>query len=645
MDPRRPARQHPAARDHRPRSDRRPHHRPEPYSADFADRVAFFDADPPAGQQPDRFSYTGDRTEFLGRNGSPHDPAGLRHERLSGRLGPALDPCTAIQVPVELDAINELDVVFRLGVGANLDDARDVAGRSRGTATAQRALEAVRNHWRRTLDTVHVETPEPAIDAMANGWLLYQTIACRYLARSGYYQSGGAFGFRDQLQDTMAMLHAEPDLAREHLLLCASRQFLDGDVQHWWHPPTGRGVRTRCSDDYLWLPFAAARYVDVTGDHTVLDETVSYLDGRQLNADEESYFDLPGRADVDETLYQHCGRALRRGMRLLGERGLPLMGSGDWNDGMNRVGKAGRGESVWLGFFLFDTLVRFEALARRRSDDRLAQECRNAATQLQVNLDLHAWDGGWYRRAWFDDGTLLGSAGNTACAIDSIAQSWSVLSGAADPQRAATAMAALDKHLVRRDAGLIQLLDPPFDTTAHDPGYIRGYVPGVRENGGQYTHAAVWAIMAFARLGHADTAWDLLRMINPVEHGRAANISTYKVEPYVVAADVYAVEPHVGRGGWTWYTGSAGWMYRLIIESLLGLQRHGDILTVAPCIPSHWPHYEMIYRYGDTTYRIRIQRSPHATARLTVDGIGAVDWSISLRDDHLDHVVDGWIPS
>ncbi|HZW17516.1 MAG TPA: glycosyl hydrolase family 65 protein, partial [Luteimonas sp.] len=481
---------------------------------------------------------------------------------------------------------------------------------------------------------------------LVNGWLLYQTLACRYVARSGYYQSGGAFGFRDQLQDTMAMLHAEPKLARDHLLLCAEHQFIDGDVQHWWHPPLDRGVRTRCSDDYLWLPLATCRYVEATGDRDVLNERMTYVEGRRVNPDEESYYDLPSRSGTRETLYQHCVRSLQRALDLFGERGLPLIGTGDWNDGMNRVGEGGRGESVWLGFFLYDVLGRFQVLARDRGDLLFAERCLERATQLRDNLENHAWDGAWYRRAWFDNGAPLGSTESDECNIDSISQSWSVLSGAADTGRATQAMESLDQRLVRRDAGLVQLLDPPFDKTSQDPGYIRGYVPGVRENGGQYTHAAVWATMAFAELGDHARAWELFGMINPIHHGDSAErIATYKVEPYVVAADVYAVEPHVGRGGWTWYTGSAGWMYRLVIESLLGLRLEGGSLRLSPCIPPDWPGYRVRYRYRDTVYRIHVrQEAGQGTPRLRVDGVEHTGLAVPLHDDRAQHEVELWLP-
>jgi cyclic beta-1,2-glucan synthetase len=613
-----------------------------PYNQEFAGRVAFFDVDAP-GSAPNDVSVSGDRTEFIGRNGSLREPDALLRERLSNRIGAGLDPCAAIQVPLLLEPGEECELVFRLGLGRDRAAALELACHARGSAAAAQALAEVHGYWRRTLDAVGVQTPDRSVDLLANGWLLYQTIACRYFARSGYYQSGGAFGFRDQLQDSMAMLHAEPQLARAHLLLCAAHQFPQGDVQHWWHPPLDRGVRTRCSDDYLWLPLAACRYVELTGDHGVLDEVVAYIEGRPLNVDEESYYDLPVRSTLREDLYRHCVRALERAWGLLGARGLPLMGSGDWNDGMNRVGDGGKGESVWLGFFLFDVSTRFAAVARARGDYQTADRCRETAVLLRKNLEDHAWDGDWYRRAWYDDGVPLGSAQNDECRIDSISQSWSVLSGAGDPLRARQAMSALDSHLVRRDAGLIQLLEPPFDKTTEDPGYIRGYVPGVRENGGQYTHAAIWSIMAFAELGDHERAWELLRLINPVHHADSAGrLAIYKVEPYVVAADVYAVAPHTGRGGWSWYTGSAGWMYRLMVESLLGLRREGQSLRILPCIPADWPGYRLNYRFGDTVYRIHVTQSAQAGAasRVSVDGIDQPGKVIRLQDDHADHAVE-----
>ncbi len=615
-----------------------------PYNTEFSGRVAFFDADAVVIDGKPQRSFTCDRTEFLGRNGSLGAPAALLRERLSGRLGVGLDPCAAIQVPVALAEDGSFETVFRLGMGADHGEALRLAQRVKGVGAAHDALDTVRIHWLEVLSAVRVTTPDPRVDLLANGWLLYQTLACRYVARSGYYQSGGAFGFRDQLQDTMATVHAAPALTRNHLLLSAAHQFPQGDVLHWWHPPQGRGVRTRCSDDYMWLPLAACRYLQVTGDASVLDEAVRFIEGRLVNADEESYYDLPVTSGLQKSLYDHCVLALQRGTELIGARGLPLMGTGDWNDGMNRVGEAGVGESVWLGFFLFDALVRFREVARARGDETFAEYCDSSSQRLRENLEAHAWDGQWYRRAWFDDGTPLGSTQSDECRIDSISQSWSVLSGAAEASRARQAMASLDQHLVKREAGLIQLLDPPFDKTPHDPGYIRGYVPGVRENGGQYTHAAVWSAMAFAHLGDREKAWELAGMINPISHALTAEATAvYKVEPYVLAADVYGVAPHVGRGGWTWYTGSAGWMYRLLTESLLGLHRVGETLHLQPCIPADWPEYRLQYRFGESLYLIRVQQVDSGPATLHVDGFAQTDFAFKLVDDQsVHHVEAAW---
>ncbi|HWU76682.1 MAG TPA: glucoamylase family protein [Rhodanobacter sp.] len=608
------------------------------YNTEFPERTAFFDVD-----DAER-GIGGDRGEFLGRNGSMGAPAALRRAHLSGRLGAGMDPCAALQSKVTLEEGEQRQIIFRLGLGRDAADAAALVNRFRGTGSAAAALEQVHSHWRRILGAVQVRTPEPALDVLANGWLLYQTIACRMWARSGYYQSGGAFGFRDQLQDSMATLHAAPELARKQLLLCAAHQFPEGDVQHWWHPPLDRGVRTACSDDFLWLPLAASRYVLATRDLAVLDVEVGYIEGRPLHPGEESYYDLSQPSGLRESLYRHCQRAIEHSLPR-GVHGLPLIGSGDWNDGMNRVGEAGRGESVWLGFFACEVLQRFAEVARLHDDDAFAQHCQAEVEKLRIALEQHAWDGAWYRRAWFDDGTPLGADGNQECRIDSIAQSWSVLSGMAPPARRQQAMDSLDQHLVRRDAGLVQLLDPPFDKSPMDPGYIKGYVPGVRENGGQYTHAAIWATMAFAELGDSKRAWELLRMINPVNHSLdATQMDVYKVEPYVVCADVYAVEPHVGRGGWSWYTGSAGWMYRLMIESLLGLRMEAGKLRFAPVLPSDWDGFSMDYRHGDTLYRIELrQNEPGSSSNVRLDGVVQADGCIPLADDGVEHrVVVNW---
>lgn len=611
-----------------------------PYNPEFSERVAFFDVDLPTR------NVSGDRTEFIGRNRSLQNPAAMQRARLSGKVGAGLDPCAAIQVNFELAAGQEREIVFRLGVGRHGEDAGQLVARYRGTVAARKALEGVWAYWNDTLGAVQVETPDPALNVLANGWLVYQTLACRLWARSGYYQSGGAFGFRDQLQDVMALIHAEPGLVRQHLLLCASRQFQEGDVQHWWHPPSGRGVRTHCSDDYLWLPLAVCRYVTSTGDSGVLDEAVHFLEGRPVKPEDDSYYDLPTRSAEVGSLYEHCVRAIRHGLRF-GEHGLPLIGSGDWNDGMNLVGIRGKGESVWLGFFLCEVFRQFAEVARGHGDPSFAEFCVEEGARLRQNIEQHAWDGEWYRRAYFDDGTPLGSASNEECQIDSISQSWSVLSGVSNIERSRSAMNAVDKRLVHRHEALIQLLDPPFDKSTLDPGYIRGYVPGVRENGGQYTHGAVWAAMAFAALGDSERAWELLTMINPVLHAQSkAGIATYKVEPYVVAADLYALPPHTGRGGWSWYTGSAGWTYRLILESLLGLRRAGEHLHLSPCLPADWPELKIHYRYRETIRHIVVTQTRRegdavGVTRVTVDGVEQKDKTIHLVGEQKERLLEG----
>lgn len=602
------------------------------FNTDFARHVAFFDTSSAAR------SVTGDRKEFIGRNGTLRHPQALRRSVLSGRTGAALDPCAAIQVPVTLDEGEEEQVVFHLGASPQgKEHASELVRRYREAGAAANELEAVRQYWRDTLGVVRIQTPDAALNTLANGWLLYQTLACRMWARSGHYQSGGAYGFRDQLQDVMALATARPELTREHLLRSAARQFVQGDVLHWWHPPSNRGVRTRCSDDYLWLPFAVSHYVELTGDMGVLTEDVGFIEGRALNPGESSNYDHPKPSRESATLYAHCTRALNHALSQFGMHGLPLIGSCDWNDGMDKVGDAGRGVSVWLGFFLHDTLNRFARVARAHADLPFAAYCESVARQLALDLEQAGWDGQWYRRAYFDDGTPLGSAQNLECQIDSISQSWAVLSGVAPPERAQSAMQAVANRLVDDKLGLIRLLTPSFDTAPMNPGYIRGYVPGVRENGGQYTHAAIWTAMAFCTLRDEARVGSLLHMLNPIHHADSpAAAARYKVEPYVMAADIYTTPGQLGRGGWTWYTGSSGLMYRLILESVLGMRLRAGTLSFLPCLPSDWNTFTLRYRHGRSTYTVTAQRGDgegDGAARVTLDGVIQEDGIITLEDD------------
>jgi len=606
-----------------------------PFNGDFPDRIAFADCSEAVR------TVTGDRAEFLGRNGTAARPVALTRTRLSNRAGAGFDPCAAIMTPVTLAPGEEREVVFMLGAARDGDDLQLLIQRFRSPGAAKATLEQVWQQWNRLLGTVWVETPDPQVDVLVNGWLLYQVIACRLWGRTGFYQSGGAFGFRDQLQDVCALVGSAPWLTREQLLRAAARQFRDGDVQHWWHPPANRGVRTRISDDYLWLPYTVARYVAATGDTGVLDEMVASIDGRQVRADEEAYYDQPQISDERVTLAEHCARAIQNGLRT-GPHGLPPIGCGDWNDGMNLVGEHGIGESVWLGFFLIHVIERFAPLAEARGDVRAAT-WREHGDRLRDALATHAWDGEWYLRAWFDDGTPLGSRSSPECQIDALPQAWATIAGVGDPARANAALAAVENRLVKRKAGLIQLFDPPFDRSALEPGYIKGYLPGVRENGGQYTHAAVWTVMAFAESGQREKAWDLFSLINPVRHGStAAGIATYKVEPYVVTADVYGVAPHIGRGGWSWYTGSAGWMYRLILESLLGLHLEGGTrLRLAPRLRPGWGGMKATWRFGETFWRLTftVAARGERVVRVVVDGVAQSEPVVQLADDRVEHQV------
>ncbi|MGB3544595.1 GH36-type glycosyl hydrolase domain-containing protein, partial [Rubrivirga sp.] len=522
----------------------------------------------------------------------------------------------------DLEAGQTLEVAFLLGEAADRDEARALAAQFSDLEAVHAAIEDTKAFWRKTTSAVQIETPEPALDLMVNGWLVYQNLSCRLWGRTAFYQSGGAYGFRDQLQDTSALVYARPDITRAQIVRNAAHQFEEGDVLHWWHPPLSKGIRTRFADDLLWLPLLASQYVATTGDASVLEDDVRFLTAPVLQDGQDEVFLQPRDAGTSASVYEHAARAVDRSLEV-GEHGLPLMGVGDWNDGMNRVGRLGRGESVWMGFFLAATIDAFLPHVLSRGDDARAERYRQHRADLEAALNADGWDGAWYRRAFYDDGAVMGSTDSDECQIDALAQAWAVLSGTAPPDRAALALDALETRLVDEDAGLIRLLDPPFDVTPHDPGYIKGYVPGVRENGGQYTHAALWAIRALAEAGRCERAALFLTMLSPVRHGDSREaVATYMTEPYVIAADVYGVAPHVGRGGWTWYTGSAGWMWRVAVESILGFGLEGgDAITLAPCIPADWPGFSIRYRLPDgsgTVYTITVERGSDPS--LTLDG-------------------------
>ncbi|MCL5674950.1 MAG: cyclic beta 1-2 glucan synthetase [Candidatus Omnitrophica bacterium] len=605
------------------------------YSMEFSDFVAFFDV------SEINKTFTGDRTEFIGRNRNLTNPLWLSRSHLSGKLGAGMDPCTAIQTYIELSEEEDKEIVFILGSGKNTREAQEIVQRFRGYGPAKKSLEDVWQHWNNILGTVYVETPDIPVNTLTNGWLLYQTISSRLWARSGFYQSSGAYGFRDQLQDSLAVLHTQPDISRSHILYCASHQFKEGDVQHWWHPPFNRGIRSRFSDDHLWLPFAVCRYIDITGDAKVLDEKTSYIQGRLLNPEEQEYYDLPGTTNETDSLYQHCVCAIKYSLRF-GIHGLPLIGSGDWNDGMNRVGRNGQGESVWLAFFLYDVLTKFAKLAKKHGDVSFASQCEKEAVRLNDAINQTAWDEEWYVRAFFDDGKPLGSKINTECKITSLPQSWAVISGAGDTDKRARAMASVEKELISWDNRLINLLAPPFDKSDLNPGYIKGYPPGIRENGGQYTHAGVWVAMAFCLLGDKSKAWKVFSLINPINRSSTKSDATvYKVEPYAVTADVYSFPPYTGKGGWTWYTGSSGWMYQLILEYFLGVQRNDNRIIFSPCIPENWQTYKIHYRYKETIYHVNFTRvQTDKISGMSMDGIPIEEKWLTLTNDKKEHFVE-----
>ncbi|HTV21677.1 MAG TPA: glucoamylase family protein [Polyangiaceae bacterium] len=587
-------------------------------------------------------SVSADREEFFGVGGSRQAPEALLRVRLSGAVGAGLDPAGAVHIELEVPAGETVDVAILLGHAESLEQAQALCGKYRHEGAVNDALGRARKKWVELLGAVRVKTPDRALDLMQNNWLLYQSLSSRVWGRTGFFQSSGAYGYRDQLQDVLASLHADPGIARSHLLLSAAHQFVEGDVQHWWHDETGHGLRTRCSDDMLWLPFVTAEYVRITGDLAILDEPVPFLRERPLQAGEEDLFSAPPVSSERASLYEHCCRAIAAGTTA-GEHGIPLMKSGDWNDGMNRVGHEGRGESVWLGWFLAKTLTEFAQIARSRGDREREAKYLADAQRIARAVDEHGWDGEWYRRVSFDDGNWLGSRDSGECSIDAIAQSWAVIAGVGNAERASAAVAASEARLIVPSLRMMKLLAPAFVHTRPDPGYIQSYPAGIRENGGQYTHGVLWTVLALALLGAGDRAGELLSLLNPIRHADTPDgVQRYRVEPYVVAADVYGGSGYEGRGGWTWYTGAAGWMYRIGVEFIIGLRRRGRTLAIAPCVPSSWPSFEIDYRYGTATYHIVVEnpeRVCQGVIRLEIDGQRTQDGYVRLESDGRQHEV------
>lgn len=606
-----------------------------PYNRDFADQVCFMET-----SVNDR-TVTGDRRDFWGQ-GKADSPESLKQDRLSGALGAGYDACAAMQVNINIKPHQTTEIVFLLGMAKNSEMSRELCDRFKNPEYAKDSLNAVKKMWKEKLQIIQVKTPDSAMNIMLNGWLLYQVISCRMWARSGFYQSGGAFGFRDQLQDSLSLAAVWPQMAKDQIVKHARHQFPEGDVLHWWHEPSGKGTRTRISDDYLWLPYVTAEYVRITGDTEILKIEIPFLEEDILKDYEDERYCTPRISAEASSLYDHCVRAVQNGLRF-GERGLPLIGGGDWNDGMNRVGNQGKGESVWLGWFLIATLQKFIPICREMGDDSRADSYSGIREKMAESIESNAWDGNWYKRAFFDDGTPLGSVNNRECKIDSLSQTWAVISGAGNPERTEKAMGSMEDYLVMRSEGIIKLLTPPFCDGDMEPGYIKGYVPGVRENGGQYTHGAAWVIAAFAMLGDGDKACELFGLINPINHTRTdREVSIYKVEPYVMAADVYGEHPHIGRGGWTWYTGSAGWMLKAGIENILGFIKNGDSLVINPCIPKKWTEYSITYHYLDTTYDIKVsnpEKLSTGVRSISVDGKILNGNRIDLANDQLNHSV------
>jgi len=608
------------------------------YNSDFPNRIAFI------GSSEKIASCTGDREEFIGQNNNLNNPAALKREGLSNNTGAGFDPCGVIQINITLEPSQEKSLAFLFGQCKEIEEVNNIVKKYRSVKKCNKSLTEIKDFWQSILGTIQVKTPDLSMDLLLNQWLMYQTISCRIWARSAFYQSGGAYGFRDQLQDVMNSIYVLPEATREQILLHCAHQFVEGDVQHWWHPGAGeKGIRTRFSDDLLWLPFVTAEYIRHTGELGILKEMVHFLEDQPLAENEDERYGIPKISEEEGTVYEHCIRAIERALKF-GEHGIPLMGSGDWNDGMSTVGNKGRGESIWLGWFLYDTLMKFAGICEKMEDIDRQKKYIEYAKDISKAIEKSAWDGGWYRRAYFDDGTPLGSIENTECMIDSLAQSWAVISKGGSKDRIVKAMDSVEKHLIKREEGLILLFTPPFDDSDLNPGYIKGYVPGVRENGGQYTHAATWVIKAFAEMGDGNNAWELYHMINPINHTRTPiECNTYKVEPYVMAADVYAANPHVGRGGWTWYTGTCGWMYRVGLESILGFKKEMDKLIIDPCIPKEWTQYEIEYKYNKAVYKIKVinpEGVNRSVKKMLIDGEEIKEKYIPLIDENKEYNVE-----
>jgi cellobiose phosphorylase len=585
-------------------------------------------------------SFTCDRQDFIGVNRTLKNPLSLDKEKLSGKTGNGIDPCAVVQVEVGLGPIEEKTIYFLIGDEENKDSALSLAKAFSSERKLTESYQEVLDYWDNLLSTIQISTPEKSFDILFNRWLVYQTLGCRIWARSAFYQSGGAIGYRDQLQDVMSLSVLRPEITRKQIILHSSRQFPEGDVQHWWHPEKGKGIRTKFSDDLLWLPYVTADYIEHTGDVSVLDERTPFLDQGLLGEGEDERYAIPVVTNNWATVYEHCVRAIDRSLKF-GQHGLPLIGTGDWNDGFSAIGREGKGESVWLGWFVITTLKAFLPLCERRGDLQRLARYQEIIINLTENIEKNAWDGSWYRRAYYDDGSPLGSIANTECQIDSIAQSWAVISQSAKKSRVVDAMLAMERYLWDKNEAILKLFTPPFDKTEKNPGYIRGYIPGVRENGGQYTHAAIWAVLALTKLGEKEKALELFNMLNPIYHSRTnTEVAKYKVEPYVMAADVYTVYPNVGRGGWSWYTGAAGWMYQAALEGILGFNIKSDKLTLSPCIPHSWQEFTINYRFKTSEYNIKIKFVNTEDKSISVDGAKQESFPIDLKDDGKNHVVE-----